>query len=397
VQSDRDVLHALFDRGPVTRPELAALTSLSKPTVSGSIRRLQTAGLLREIGPRRGLPGRAPTCYQVDPVAGFVIGVDVGGTNLRVLVADLLGATVAEERRRTVARGGAQVVRQIAELTSALVDQLGLDSARLLAVAVSTPGVIDPGTDRVSYAYNIGESDPFDLRGPLARLFDVPLLIENNVNCAALGEQRLGLARAVPSFAFISIGAGVGMGLVYRDQLVRGTHGAAGEIGYLPLAADPFAPEHRRRGALEDQAGAAGILELATRRTDWPGRPPETVEEIFLLAAGGSRPAAEVVEAEGRMIGMGVAALATVVDPTLVVLGGGIGSNPLLLPSVRRSVAAILPFPPDIATSQLGASASLHGAVALALSSAREALFERILAGNGDELPSVPRDIAPTG
>jgi predicted NBD/HSP70 family sugar kinase len=390
VRSDRDVLQALFDHGPATRPELAALTGLSKPTVSVAIRRLQSAGLLRPTGARRGQLGRAPTCYAVDPGAGFVIGVDVGGTNLRVLVADVLGTTLAEQRRRTVARGSARVVRQVGELAWTLVDGLDLDRGRLLAVAVSTPGVIDPETSRIGYAYNIGQSEDFDLRGPLAEWFDAPLLIQNNVNCAALGEQRLGLATDVADFAFISVGAGIGMGLVYRGRLIHGTHGAAGEIGYLPIAADPFAPEHRRRGALEDEAGAQGILDLAARRGDWPGEPPDTVEAIFDLAARDVLPAVEIVEEEGRMIGMAVSALCTVVDPALVVLGGGVGSNPLLLPSVRRTVEAIIPWPPRIETTRLGASASLHGAVALALRTARTALFDRLKPSAPAAAPAIP-------
>jgi predicted NBD/HSP70 family sugar kinase len=388
VQSDRDVLRALFDSGPITRPELAALLGLSKPTVSGCIRRLQRAGLLAEIGPRRGQPGRAPACYRVDPAAGFVIGVDVGGTNLRVVVGDVLGGTMAEEQRRTAATGSRRVVRQIGHLTGEMLDHLELKGGSPLAVAVSTPGVIHPVTRRISYAYNIGQSDEFDLLGPLTELFDAPLLVENNVNCAALGEQRLGAGRDVSHFAFVSIGAGVGMGLIQDGRLVRGTHGAAGEIGYLPLAADPFAPEHRRRGALEDEASAAGILNMAGRRDDWPSGPPESVQELFALAAEGCAPAAAVVHAEGRLIGMGVAALCTVVDPQLVVLGGGIGSNPLLLPAVQATVESIMPFPPRIETSQLGGAASLYGAVALALASARESLFHRVHPVAGDEVPA---------
>jgi len=387
VQSNRDVLQALFDHGPVTRPELAALTRLSKPTVSAAIRRLASAGLLRETGSRRGQPGRAPTCYTVDPSAGFVVGVDVGGANLRVLVADVLGATMAQRRRRTVPRGSEHVVGQVGELAWALIDELGLDKRRLLSVAVSTPGVIDPATRRIGYAYNIGQSGEFDLLGPLAQWFDAPILIQNNVNCAALAEQRLGLAREVADFAVISVGAGIGMGLVYGGRLVGGTHGAAGEIGYLPLAADPFAPEHRRRGALEDEASAEGILAMAARLDGWPGRPPESVEEIFELAGQGVAAAAEVVEAEGRMLGMAVAALCTIVDPELVVLGGGVGSNPLLLPPVRRTVGAILPMPPRIEVSQLGASASLHGAVALALTDARRSLFRRLASAPAEPVP----------
>jgi predicted NBD/HSP70 family sugar kinase len=197
------------------------------------------------------------------------------------------------------------------------------------------------------------------------------------VNCAARGEQRHGHAQGVPTFAFISVGAGIGMGLVYEGKVLQGRRGAAGEIGYFPLALDPLAPEHRRRGALEDQAAGPGLLDSAARRPGWSGPPPSSVRELFALAACGVEPAVAAVEREAELLGMAVATVCAVLDPHLVVLGGGIGSNQLLLDGVREIVDRIFPTPPQLESSKLGPEASLYGAADIALDAAHRELLRR--------------------
>ena len=128
-------------------------------------------------------------------------------------------------------------------------------------MGVSTPGVVDPETRRVtSLAWHVSATGEFDALASLENRFGVPVLVDNDVNMAAVGEKWRGLAGGVSTFVVISIGAGVGMGIVIQDELFRGFHGAAGEIGYLPLARDPFDAHHRKLGGLEDEIGAEGIL-----------------------------------------------------------------------------------------------------------------------------------------
>jgi predicted NBD/HSP70 family sugar kinase len=205
--------------------------------------------------------------------------------------------------------------------------------------------------------------------------FDVPVLVDNNVNLAAVGEKWFGLARGFSTLVFIAIGAGVGMGIIINDDLVRGAHGAAGEIGYLPLGGDPFDPRHRLHGGLEDEVGAAGILEAFARRrgSDDPGA--DSVHDVFDLAADGVAVARAVVEDVAARLGAAIATVCAIVDPELVVLGGGIGSNPLLLRPVRGAAAALVPVTARIETSLLGDRAALLGAVAVALQAARAQLL----------------------
>jgi predicted NBD/HSP70 family sugar kinase len=315
--------------------------------------------------------------YAVNRAAGFVVGVDVGGTNLRVAASDIYGEIVAQRQERTSKDGARAVAEQLTDLVRDAVAEAVRAHGKLLAVGLSTPGVVDPATKRVtSLAFNVAPEGGFDPLEVLGGRFDAPVLVENNVNLAAVGERWRGLAKTTSTFVFVSVGAGVGMGIVVEDELVRGAHGAAGEIGYLPLTTDPFDRRHVLRGGLEDEVGAAGILE-GLPDADWDGDPPQSVQEVFELSLQGHSAAQRAVENAARHIGLAIATVCAVMDPALVVLGGGIGSNAVLLPQVRSTVASLVPLPARIETSLLGEQAALYGAISIALRAARQQLFSQ--------------------
>jgi predicted NBD/HSP70 family sugar kinase len=193
--------------------------------------------------------------------------------------------------------------------------------------------------------------------------------LENDINLAALGEQWRGVARGVDDFAFLSIGTGMGAGIVLRGELHRGHHGAAGEVDYsLGGLHDDFDP------------CAAAVSALAGRlRAEQPESAvasPYDVRAIFAEARAGDRLAREIVEEVARRIGMHVAPIAAVADVGLVVLGGGLGANgDLLLEPVRRLLAEWMPYPPRVEVSSLGEAAVLTGALAVGLRSALDSVF----------------------
>ncbi len=375
--SEQQVLEVIFEAGPVTRPQIALRAKLSKATVGAAVERLEQAGVIHPTGPRHGLRGRSPIAYVVRETAGFVIGVDIGGTNIRAAAADIFGELIYDEQHETTKGGARAVSAQVMEIASRVLERARATHERLLAVGISTPGVVDQVSRRVtSLAYNVspdGGLDPLELIG--ARL-GVPVLIENNVNLAAVGEFWKGLADEVATFAFIAIGAGVGMGLVIEGELVRGAHGAAGEIAYLPSSISPFDERHRLHGGLEDEIGAEAIL--AAFREHSAGSDPASAHDVFELAASGDGAARAVVEAVARELGSAIASVIAVIDPELVVLGGGIGSNPMLLGPVRSTVAELVPLSARIETSRLGDRAALYGAIAVALRDARVRMFSAL-------------------
>src|SRR5690349_12653477 len=259
---EQAVLETIFREGPITRPEISAAISLSKPTVSAAVSRLEHAGLVRAAGTRPGQRGRKPVAYVVSKRAGFVLGADIGGSNVRVAAADLFGEPICDLKRPTTKQGSRAVGVQILEMINEVIDQASAVRGRPLALGISAPGIVDQASGRViSLVYNVAPEGGFDPLEVIRDRFDLPVLVENNVNLAAVGEKWFGLARGVSTMVFIAIGAGIGMGILIDDELVRGVHGAAGEIAYLPLAGDPFNPRHRLHGGLEDEIGAAGIVE----------------------------------------------------------------------------------------------------------------------------------------
>jgi predicted NBD/HSP70 family sugar kinase len=258
-----------------------------------------------------------------------------------------------------------------------VIDQAAVTHGRPLALGISAPGVVDQSSGRVtSLAYNVTPEGGFDPLEVIRDRFELPVLVDNNVNLAAVGEKWFGLARGIGTLVYIGIGAGIGMGVIIDDQLVRGAHGAAGEIGYLPLVGDPFDPRHRLHGGLEDEVAAAGVLARYNQRRQG-GPEANSAHDVFELAGTGDRTAREVVDHVASLLGAAIATVCAILDPGLVVLGGGIGASPLLLRPVRGAAAALVPITARIETSLLGDRAALQGAIAVALQVAREQLLSQ--------------------
>jgi predicted NBD/HSP70 family sugar kinase len=253
---------------------------------------------------------------------------------------------------------------------------------------VGSPGVLDPETGRLRYAPNLPGWGRAGLVEELRRALTPSLAIDNDTNLAALGERAYGRGREVADFVYLSIGTGVGMGIVVGGELHRGARGAAGEVGFLPLAdgglgvdvAGASGGARPARGALEEAAAAGGLVRTG-RAMGMTGT--VTAERIFNAAQAGDATAVATVEREAERLAVVVAAVAAIVDPEVVILGGGIGANAdLLLPRLERAVAQITPLRLPVVLSTLGADAIVLGAIATALDAARDVVFtER--AGDG--------------
>ena len=214
--------------------------------------------------------------------AGFVLGGDIGGTNVRVAAADLFGELICDLKAPTTKRGSRALGVQVLEMITEVIDRAGASHGRPLALGISAPGVVAPQQRRVtSLAYNVTPEGGFDPLEVIRGRLDIPVFVDNNVNLAAVGEKWFGLARGVSTLVYIAVGAGIGMGVIIDDELVRGAHGAAGEIAYLPLVGDPFDPGHRLHGGLEDEVAAAGVLDAFNRRRGGDQRKASSAHEVL--------------------------------------------------------------------------------------------------------------------
>jgi predicted NBD/HSP70 family sugar kinase len=366
--NERAVLDAVRAEGPISRAEVARRTGISRPTVSLVLRSLLDDGLVRETVHDPGRPHYGAVYYEADPQAAVVLGVDFGARAVRAALCDLDGDVRAREELRS--RGSVEErITALASSVRSLLRTSKLPGDLLENAVVALPAVVSPRDGRVS-APDLPGLGASDLREQLEQALRVPVTLENDVNLAAVAEQRRGVARDVEDFAFVLVGAGLGAAVMVRGKLHRGHNGNAGELDAV------------RSGRTDDvDPCAASLSQLAAELAagkETRLEPPFDVPDLFAAARAGDAVGLGVVEEAARRIALHVLPLAATLDLPLVVLGGSVGANPDLLEPVRRHLDDWLPFPaPRVEVSALGEGAVIEGALAAGVDTALERVFER--------------------
>ena len=366
------VLDAFRTFGEMSRASLARATGMSAPTASKSVQQLVDVGLLVEDGRASGHIGKPATRVRFNAACGAVLGIDLGGTNVRLALSDLAGTILARTTEPIDRDAGPEgIVARIEAIGKGLLRESG---AQLTAIGLATPGIVDTEAGIVGVARNLKGWRDVPIRKMLEVAFGVPAVVENDVNAAAMGERWRGAARGHESFLFVSIGTGIGAGLVLDGEIYRGAHFAAGEINLLPVGA-PGAD-----GYLEDLASGPAIVRRAMEfgYTATAGERP-TTNTVFAAAACGDQGARRAVEEGVQAIAYGTGVLLAAVDPSIVVLGGGVsGQGDAILYPVREALSTIVRLRCEVVLSELGVDAQLHGAVFVGLKRADLALVDRV-------------------
>ncbi|MFJ7247079.1 ROK family transcriptional regulator [Kitasatospora sp. NPDC098652] len=373
--NDRAALELLLEKGPLSRTQIGALTGLSKPTASQLLARLEAAGLVLPVGTTEGGPGPNAQLYQVNPAAGYVAGLDVTNSGIRVAVADITGGTLAEHTVSTRGVPAAETVPRVAAAVAEAVRAAGLGAGCLRTVAIGVGGAPDPVTGKLNYASHLPGWHSPRLVEELSEAIGAPVSIENDVNLAAVAEQATGAAAGFEDFVLLWAGAGVGAAIVLAGRLHRGFTGGAGEVGYMPVPGSPVEWDARRRkfGGFQDQVGAVAVRTLA--REHGLGAP--TAEESVAKALETPGAGDAFLTALAGRLAVGLAVIVAVVDPQLVVLSGAVPSagGERLRALVEDELARICLARPEVRSSALSGSPVLHGALQRALADAREAVF----------------------
>ena len=357
------LLEHIRQRGPCSRAELARVSGLSKPTVSLALGNVERAGLVRIAGQRTGVPGRSAQLYELAPDAGLVLGLDIGHDYVRGALAGLTGEIRARSEVRARATSVRGRVTELVTLADSLCRIAGVPRSAVTQTVIGSPGVYDPRRNAMKLTGGLpGWDKPAALAG-LREAFGPSLIMENDVDAAALAEQAHGHGRNVDHFAFVHFGTGIGMGLVLGGQLLRGAHGVAGEIAFLPLSGDFGIDEHeaRKRGEFEAAASASAVVRGA-RKAGLRG--PLSARRVFEAAASGDQRAVAVVAEEARLAAKAICVVVTVVDPELIVLGGGIGRAPGFADLVCTELDKMAPVRPELLVSALGTDAVVDGCLA---------------------------------
>jgi predicted NBD/HSP70 family sugar kinase len=360
--NERTVLEAIREGAPISRAEIARRSGISKPTVSLALQSLLDAGLVREAERGPDGPGYGAVYFEAVTEAALVVGLDLGARFVRGAVCDLGGAIRARQDVELASADAVGATDAIARLRASLFQAPALDPSLVDSVIVGVPGVVAAdGTLQVTE--NVAGLEGRRFGDEIQAALDLPVTLENDINLAALGEQWQGVARGVADFVFLSVGTGLGAGLVLGGELHRGRNGAAGEIDFALAGVDETV-----------DPSAAEISALAQELAGLAADP----RVVFASARRGDAGALAVVDEVARRIALHLAPIASVADVELVVLGGGIGANgDLLLDPIGQRLAEWLPFPPRVAVSTLGEAAVLTGAVAVGLQAALENVFAR--------------------
>lgn len=379
------VMQTITSCAPISRASISRQTGLSKQTVSEIVLQLKNDGWVQETGRTKGHVGRTAVTYELVSEAAYIISVDLGGTKVRIAIADISCNILCEATQLTDPRGAEAVVTQIANLCKHTAHEHKIDFSKCFYAVVGVPGVPDNESGKIHLAPNIAGLDSFDFKTVLSEKLNIPVQVENDVNLAVVGEHWAGCAENIDNLAYIALGTGVGAGLMIGGELVRGSTGMAGELGFLPFGHNPFDVESRSTGALERSIGSIGICKRYKELSDTD----KTVQEIVDLAANNESHAKQTLQELAQNLARVVTTLGVVVNPSLIILGGSIGLRDELIDLLIPAVELCFPYPLKIEKSTLGSHAALIGGASIGLSHLHQMLFAADLDGADIELPKL--------
>jgi predicted NBD/HSP70 family sugar kinase len=381
VLNDRAALDLLLGGEMLTRSQISEYTGVSKVTVSQMLTRLEERGLVAIAGEQAGGRGPNAALYSVVPSSAYVAGLYVESDLVSAAVADVTGRRVAEvSGNPNGADDPVELVRGTIERACA---RAGIEVTRLSALVIGSPGVVDPRTGDPRLAVNL----PAWHEGALDTLKDAwrkPVVIENDVNLAAMAERADGAAAGADDFVLVWLGIGLGLATILGGALHRGTAGAAGEIGYLPVHGAPLHTDirHPASGSFQSLAGGSAVRELAAKHGFTAPTPGEAVQTaVSAVSAADREGSAEAFLGElAHRVAVGVASVCVVLDPGLVVLGGEVGraGGTALADRVAAAVASIWPSRPRVVPTGVPGEPVLRGAMLAAVAQARAALLASV-------------------
>jgi predicted NBD/HSP70 family sugar kinase len=372
--NDRAALDLMLEVGPLTKTRLGELTGLSKVTAAQMLARLEERRLVEVVGTLEGGRGPNAALYSVVPSSGYVAGLHVGPDVVTTAVADITGDVVAEVS--VDPREAADPVSVIRRGVTKATRRAGVAKTRLRCLVIGSPGIVDAGTGDLRYAYDLPEWH-LGLLKALRTDFRRPVVIENDVNLAALAERSAGVARGVDDFVLVWVGRGLGLAAVLDGRLHRGVSGGAGEIGYLPVPEEPLPKGMRnpRHSGFQSLVGADGVRRLAREH----GIRRRTAAACIEAALDEPERGGALFDELARRLAIGLSSVCVVLDPGLCVLTGEItvAGGAQLAHRVEAALAEMCPNPTRVVASDVEGDPVLRGTVLLGLEAARDEVFSQ--------------------
>lgn len=414
------VLNCVREQGPIARVSIAQRTGLSRTTVSSIIETLIKEGFVREGSLLDAAPtgGRRAILVHFNADAGYILGVDAGRTHFTVIATNLAADILARHSGPfDAARGPDICLPELVRELRAFTQREGIAWDRIIGVGLGIPGPMDARLRKLILPPRMPGWDRVDIRQILRRELNVPIYLDNDANMGAFGESRFGAGRKVSELAYIKVGTGIGCGLVINGVVYRGSRGSAGELGHVTIDSDGPLCECGNRGCLETLAGAPVIgCDAVTgaslnRRRERDGLPPldadpvasdhtpMDVADVVRAALAGDAASRAAIDHAGELIGIALASLINLFNPSLVLLDGGVARagdlliHPVVQAMKSRSLSAASASA-RVAAGALGDSAIALGGVATVIDAAfgRPSLVGADPMDSQPELPAVNVD-----
>ncbi|MFI7581928.1 ROK family transcriptional regulator [Kocuria kalidii] len=365
-----EVFQLLRDGRPRTRAELAQLTGLARSTVASRVDTLMTLGLVAPDGGAASTGGRPPSLFALNPGARVVVGADIGATHARAILADLSGRELAEEHRAlAIGEGPDAVLGWLVGTVDTLLARGNRPPAELAAIGIGLPGPVEHETGRPINPPIMPGWDRFDVPAFVRTRFDVPVLVDNDVNIMALGERGFHWPE-ITELMFVKVATGIGAGIISGGTLQRGAQGTAGDLGHVRVPhADEIPCRCGNTGCLEALAAAPALVRTLSEHAT--GELATSQDVIDLVRSGDAR-AVQVIRQAGRDIGDVLATCVNLVNPSVIVIGGSLAqAGEHLLAGIREVVyRRSLPLATEhlrVAPSVAGERAGVLGAAVLAI------------------------------
>jgi glucokinase len=361
------VLELVRRNGPIARSQIGRQLGLSLPTVTRIIDQLIDEEMVRPTGESEWTSGRRRQLLEFNVDGHTVIGVDLGGTKMFGALANIGGEVVREISIDGHQTQGNESFKTLVNLIQELLDMPAQACDRVRGIAVGAPGITDAQQGVVEWAPSLNWRQ-FPLKQRLQQQFDVPIVVDNDVNLAVLGEHWFGAGQESSNLVLIAVGTGVGAGIMLDGALYRGHTGASGEIGYLIPSRKLLGKRYERFGALESIVSGTGIAERARQKlTEGPAPeefPEISSQQVFEAARQGEAWAQEIVNETVDYLSIAIASVSTLLDPDLIVLGGGVAkSADLLIDPIVERITGAIPRVPRLVASSLGRRAVVMGGI----------------------------------
>lgn len=352
------ILNRLRTRGNMSKADLSRSIGLSFTAVASNVKYLLDHGYVREVGAGDNAHGRKSTLLSFNAARGYVVGVDIGRTKIRCMLADLLGDRVTD--LAVARRTGGDVTENVRAAVDAVVEESGVGANRVLCVCVGIPGVVRE--EKIYLAPNFADLSIRELRAELKRRYDAEVLVENGVNLGAIGEHRYGRGAQYADMVYISHGVGLGAALVLDGKLYTGFNNAAGEIGFMRTGSKSTRARFRETGELESAVFSAArkFAGRSTRRG---------MADMVRRYREGDAAAVSALNDIAAAMAMALVNICAVVNPRAIILSGGMGKSvgDIFLAQWHRHLASHLPFPPELLLSDLNERETMLGAVGTAV------------------------------